>query len=89
MADVSDARLGGNGERFRAQEGERERAKGLERILTTTRTFGALKSSRGSSGTAARCGAPSSAMAAWLGLGFEAKVARARREPRGVVRVLK
>jgi hypothetical protein len=76
-ADVGIAQLGGNGERFRTQEGERERAKGLERILTTTRTFGAMKSSKGSGGTAVQCGARSSAMVARLGLGFEAKAARA------------
>ena len=63
-ADVGDAWLGRNGERFHAQEGEREREKGLERILTTTRTFGVVKSSRGSGGMAARCGGSSSAIAA-------------------------
>jgi hypothetical protein len=70
------------------RENEIGRDKETESILTTTRTFGAEKTSRGNGGMATRRGAPSSAMAA-RELGFWAvAAAAARRGPKGVGRRL-
>ena len=71
-----DQRRRSAGERLRRRENEIGRDKETESILTTTRTFGAEKTSRGNGGLAARRGAPSSAMAA-RELGFGAVAAAA------------